>query len=163
MPLIAERLNAALDQGTDSGPRWSFHRIAPRVMIRPDRFQRLEIGDHDVSCQQGAEDAPRQIESTDMCVVHLPFTSYPRFEQKLRNIEAHLSHVNFMTGARAWHWTWWLRRFREGALAEEYEREALATDEFAALQTAGGICTAEELIAAGAATSIPSGDNDVTK
>lgn len=159
IPLIAERRDAALDLGTDSGPRWTFHRIAPRVMIRPTRFQRLEIGAHQVSRRQGADDAPRQIDSTEMCVVHLPFTSYARFEQKLRNIEAYLSHVDFMTGARAWHWKWWLRRFREGGLAEEYEREGLATDEYAALQASGGICTAEELIEAGDATPLPSGDN----
>lgn len=159
IPVIAERRNAALDQGTESGPRWIFHRIAPRVMIRPARFKRLEIGAHHVSRRHGADDTPRQIDSTDMCVVHMPFTSYARFEQKLRNIEAHLSHVDFMTESRAWHWKWWLRRFREGALAEEYEREGLANDEYAALQAAGGICTAEELIAAREATPLPSGNN----
>lgn len=158
IPLIAERRDAALDLDTDSGPRWTFHRIAPRVMIRPDRFQRLEIGAHGVSRRHDADNALRQIDSTDMCVVHMPFTSYARFEQKLRNIEAHLSRGNFMTGSRAWHWKWWLRRFREGALAEEYEREGLANDEYAVLQSRGGICTAEELTAAEDATPLPSGD-----
>lgn len=147
IPLIAERQNAALDLGTDSGPRWIFHRIAPRVMIRPDRFQRLDIGGHRVGRRQGSDDAPQQIDSSDMCIVHVPFTSYDRFEQKLRNIEAHLSHVDFMIGSRAWHWKWWLSRFRQGALAYEYEREGLGNDEYAALEATGGICTADQLIA----------------
>ena len=158
IPLIAKRRNSSLDLGTDSGPRWSFHQIAPRVMIRPDRFERLEIGAHKVSHRQGAEHTPRQIECTDMCVVHLPFTSYARFEQKLRNIEDHLSHVDYMTGSRAWHWKWWLRRFREGALAEEYEREGLSAAEFAAMEAAGSIYSPEEWIAAEGATSLPSDD-----
>ena len=147
IPLIADRQDATLDLGTDSGPRWIFHQIAPRVMIRPARFQRLEIGAHQVDCRKASDDAPQQIDSSDMCIVHIPFTSYDRFEQKLRNIEAHLSHVDFMTGSRAWHWKWWLSRFHQGALADEYEREGLGSDEYAALQAAGGICTAEELIA----------------
>lgn len=155
MPLIVERRDVMRAQDTDptsgTGPRWTFHGIAPRVMVRPARIARLEIGAHKAGAHQtgpgqGAGDAPRQVQGTEICVVHLPFTSFARFTQKLRNIDAHLSRANFMTGPRGWHWKWWLERFRAGALAEEFEREGLAADEFAALCTSGAIRTAAQVV-----------------
>ena len=147
MPLITDRRDAKSDLASTAGPRWSFHTIAPRVLFRPQLFRRLGIGAHGVTGWQGVGAGPTHVNSADMCIVHLPFTSYQRFEQKVRNIQAHLAGSKFLEGQLAWHWKFWLRRFGERALAAEYDAEALTEEEFSLMSAAGGILTSERILA----------------
>ena len=147
MSVIVDQRDTMKDLDTPDGPRWSFHQIAPKVMLRPHMFLRMGVGTHTVSGWKGDTKQPVEETSREIAIVHVPFTSFTRFEQKVRNAEAHIETTGFHDNRNsAWHWKWWVRRYQEGGLRQEFDREALSGDEYGALVRSRTIQRAGALI-----------------
>lgn len=146
-PLVYER--EYLERGGElmEGRRWSQHKIWPKLFIRPHEVARAGPGTHTAI---GHDGQTLELETArEMVIVHLPFTTYQRFEAKVTNARNHLNSLSELHRGRAlsWHWKGWVRALEEDALRETYIREAFAQDEFAALRESGAIRTARELLA----------------
>lgn len=150
LPLIFKRRNALPDPESETEtPRWLFHRIGPKVMIRPDAFRAFLLGTHGAVRPTNDDESPVKVVAKDMLIAHAPFTSFERFEGKINAAKSHIAQLPFMQRwDRAWHWKWWIKRQAEGALPAEFAREALSPDEMAALTTTGAVRTAAEIFAA---------------
>lgn len=147
LPLIAAQQNEIPNDSYSTQPRWSMHKIAPKVLIRPAKFSHLSAGFHMPEGWLGsATDKPTELRSSEVVIVHLPFTSFERFDQKVRNAQVNLANSKILKGRAAWHWKWWVRRLEEDALAEEFAREALGDVEFEELVVSRGVQTVRELL-----------------
>lgn len=148
IPLISSRQDQVPSLKRGECPRWVLHTIGPKVMVRPEVFERFTIGTHAAKGWRGNGPAPREMTSSDIVLAHIPFTSQEKFKAKVANAQAHFGRTSHHTGQLSWHWKWWVQRMEEGGLAEEYDREALSEAEYTAMRERGAIRTAEEMLEA---------------
>jgi glycosyltransferase involved in cell wall biosynthesis len=148
LPLIAAR--ERLDRATlaaDPARRWILHDIVPKLMVRPDAATGFAASAHRIAPRAGQ--SLRHGRARGCLIAHLPFTDYPRFARKVRNIADVFDRFDAeYPGDRAWHWRHWVALARAGRLREEFDRQVFDAAALAALRAAGGIATATELLAA---------------
>lgn len=148
MNLITERRKLTREVlQADAQARWILHRIYPKLMVRPAAVERYLLGADNVLGRDGQP--PKLLKAKDMVIAHLPFTDYPRFERKVRNIATVFERYDAEhSGTLAWHWRHWLALYRAGGLEEEFHRQILDADSRAAMRARGGLISAAELFAA---------------
>jgi glycosyltransferase involved in cell wall biosynthesis len=148
LPLIAAR--ERLDRATlaaDPARRWILHDIVPKLMVRPDAATGFAASAHRIAARDGR--TLRHARARGYLIAHLPFTDHPRFARKVRNIADVFDRFDAeYPGDRAWHWRHWVELARAGRLREEFDRQIFDAEALAALQAAGGIATADRLLAA---------------
>lgn len=139
VPVITGTYNALKEYRNDGAPRWSLHGIGPKPLLRPSAFQSVSAGAHSAQGWKDQDGRAKTIKSAEIAIAHVPFTTYERFERKIENAQAHLNATEMLDGDRGWHWKWWVKRWKEGGLREEFEREGLSDEEFEAMSAEGGI------------------------
>jgi glycosyltransferase involved in cell wall biosynthesis len=118
----------------------------PKVMARSERIGGLIDGMHDIV----ASDGPplRYRVPDDLLIAHLPFTTLPRFEQKIVNIRQSIAiHDAYWGEALAWHWRRWLALADEGRIDEEFALQVYDAEEITTLLSSGIIRSAAEMLA----------------
>jgi glycosyltransferase involved in cell wall biosynthesis len=120
--------------------------IAPKVLARRDVIGRVGAGGHAV---EPIGDRPwRRARPADLLIAHLPFTTYERFERKVRNIgEVIRVCPEFFSGYVAWHWRRWASMLKAGRLREEFEHQMFSDRLLSDLLDAGVIRTASAIFA----------------
>jgi hypothetical protein len=122
-------------------------------MARPERIGGLTDGMHDVI----ANDGPplRHHVPDDLVIAHLPFTTLPRFEQKVANIRKSIEiHDAYWDGELAWHWRRWLALADEGRIGEEFARQVFDAEEITTLLSSGTVRSAAHMLSGGVPSKI---------
>ncbi len=123
--------------------RWIRGMPMPKVALRPGRVAELTPGHHGARLADGTE-ATAEV-ATGLLVAHLPFTTFDRFERKVRNVrETMRRHPDFFVGRRAWHWRRWAG-LSAGGLREEFAAQLVSQQELGGLRASGSIRSAAEL------------------
>lgn len=147
LPLITAR--ERLDRATlaaDPTRRWILHDIVPKLMVRPDAATGFAASAHRIAARDGR--SLRCGRARGLMIAHLPFTDYPRFARKVRNIADVFDRFDAeYPGDRAWHWRHWVALARAGRLREEFDRQTFDAEALAALRAQGGIAEAATLLA----------------
>ena len=89
---------------------WVMGNILPKIMTAVRDVESIAVGFHDL---ESASALRRSIPS-DLLILHLPFTTYGRFKEKLDKIREHnklLSTIYDSGGA--WHWKRWFDELRD--------------------------------------------------
>lgn len=128
---------------------WIRGKVQPKIAARPGCVKGVKMGGHDIIPMDGA--TPSYETALDILVAHVPISSYERFRWKAENIRKLFSNHGERFGeAMAWHWKRWLLMFEKGGLLEEYQRQCLAPEDFALLESEGRITSAAAWFAASA-------------
>lgn len=125
LPLLTRRV-PRFRQFVEAHPLEPFVTIAPgpKVMGRRAVAQGIAPGGHDIIADPAVA---RRAVAADLIVAHAAFSTWPRFERKVRNIRDELRvHPRLFDGDYAWHWKRWAEMTAPGALEAEFERQ-LAT------------------------------------
>lgn len=148
LPLITARQRldrAALE--ADPARRWILHDIVPKLMVRPAAATGFAASAHRIAPRDGR--TLRRGRARELLIAHLPFTDYPRFARKVRNIADVFDRFDAeYPGDRAWHWRHWVALARAGRLRAEFDRQVFDAESLATLRAAGGIADAATLFAA---------------
>ncbi|WP_430523016.1 hypothetical protein [Ponticoccus litoralis] len=147
LPLIVKQVQLSREL-MDAEPehRWITHKLAPKLMVRPDQLSRFGLGMHTVFGKEGTQ--LRRTQGQDVVIAHLPFSSYERFERKVNN--ARLVFERFdaeHSGNKAWHWRRWIEIQKNGKLREEYDRQFLSENELTGCRESGAVTTATGIFA----------------
>lgn len=126
--------------------RWVTHKLAPKLMVRPDRLARFNLGLHSAI---GKEEAQlHRTQGHDVVIAHLPFSTFERFERKVNNTRHVFERYDAEhSGESAWHWRRWIEIQDAGSLREEYDRQFLSEAELAAQCQSGAVATATQIFA----------------
>lgn len=151
LPLLTKRSKGGQRTHEAEAPRWLLHALHPKVLVRPHRFERFIVGAHGVRGWRGPGDGPVQARPRQIAIAHIPFTSFERFEQKVRNAREHLMGNDIHHGNRAWHWKRWVQCLGQGTLVDEFSREALSAEELDRMRRAGEVRTGDEIVGGGRA------------
>lgn len=118
----------------------------PKAMARRDRIASITDGMHDIV---GTDGPPlRHLVPDDLLIAHLPFTTLPRFEQKIANIRRSLTvHDAYWSESLAWHWRRWLTLADEGKIGEEFTRQIYDGEEIATLLSTGIVRSVAQMLA----------------
>jgi hypothetical protein len=123
---------------------WSRGVPMAKVMARPAVIDRLSAGQHEVVARPSA--VVRHGRPDDLLIAHFPFTTFKRFERKVRNITQLLQALpDFFVGHEAWHWKRWVRVAAEGRLEEEYKRQIFDQDTLEQLHATGVVRSARQI------------------
>jgi hypothetical protein len=118
-------------------------RVVPKCMIDPRRVGGFAMGGHQPLEKDGIK--PTMRVPDDLLIAHAPFSTYPRFLRKLRNIEKTISmHGHRYKAQQAWHWRRWLSLASEGKAEEEFDRQLLTREQFKKAQADGTIQSARQ-------------------
>jgi hypothetical protein len=119
----------------------------PKVTVRRSRAGAVHLGHHDIHSVDGTP--MRTATPGSLVIAHYPFTSYPRFQRKVANIQQLLqAHAGILPGNAAWHWKRWVRiAAQPGGLEAEYERQRFDAQELQAMRDKGVISDAATLLA----------------
>jgi hypothetical protein len=118
----------------------------PKVMARPERIGGLTDGMHDIVGNAGPE--LRYRVPDDLLIAHLPFTTLPRFLQKVDNIRQQIAiHDEYLGEALAWHWRRWVELSDAGKIDEEFARQIYDAEEIATLLSSGIVSSVSEMLA----------------
>ncbi|WP_373355272.1 hypothetical protein [Pseudoroseicyclus sp. CXY001] len=146
LDLVARRrpLTAgALD--SDAALRWVEHLLPPKVIADPAAVSGLSMGGHRGVARPGR--ALREGTAPDALIVHLPFTSLPRFARKIANAEALLAQAGpGVPSHAAWHWRRWIALKHEGRLEEEFARQCYDAPARAEARATGAFATPDALL-----------------
>lgn len=146
LPLIVKR--DALDTETmraDATRRWIMNAINDKVMCRTNVAEGLAPGAHRVHPPDGTRLRTRKAD--DVLIVHVPLTSYDRFERKVGNARHELERARgVLTGDRAWHWRRWVELDDRGLLPAEFEAQRMDGAELDAARRAAIVRTAAEML-----------------
>jgi len=131
-------------EAADSHLRWIRGTPMPKVAARPQSVMELDAGHHGARLADGLEEAPDT--ATGLLIAHLPFTTFERFERKVRNIrETIRRYPDFFVGKRAWHWRRWAT-LSDSGLRREFDAQVVSQHELESLRTRGSIRSAAELL-----------------
>jgi hypothetical protein len=109
------------DLSEQMAPPWIMAAIAPRVVARPNVMQAIPTGGHEVTASR--EDVERRI-ADDVCVLHLPFTTYERFERKIERVMLAVTEFGHLYApGEAAHWRRWAAIAQRGRLPVEFDRQ----------------------------------------
>ena len=118
----------------------------PKLMVRPERAERLDEGAHGFVPRDGRP--LRRLEATEVLIAHVPFTDLRRFSRKVANVRRVFSVHDAYFGTRlAWHWRRWLALESDEAIAAEFQRQSFDPETLAQLRAAGVVKSAAELLA----------------
>jgi len=118
-----------------------------KAMARPERIGALTDGMHDIVANEGPE--LRYRVPDDLLVAHLPFTTLPRFRQKIVNIRQSIAvHDVYLGDALAWHWRRWLALSDEGKVNEEFSRQIYDAEEITTLLSSGIVRSVSDMLTA---------------
>jgi hypothetical protein len=131
-------------------PDEPFITVAPcgKAIMRPGFAQAIAPGSHDVHAR--TPDA-RRVVAADLLVAHVAFSTWERFERKVRNIrDEMMRHPALFEGDYAWHWRRWAEMNR-AALEAEFERQVASPATLQRWRNDGFLQSAQELLAPPAA------------
>jgi hypothetical protein len=120
----------AFNQRNSSDPAaWLFTYVGPKIICRSDKIDKFVGGSHSAVDQSGQE--LQGVTSSSLVFIHFPFTSYPRFLRKVKNISDNLLDMldERTDEAYAYHWKRWANLYRDWgdeAILEEYQRQLVA-------------------------------------
>lgn len=118
--------------------------IGPKVMARPGAIRTVTPGGHTVEAMR--EGLDRRARPLDLMIAHVPFSSFERFERKVRNIsELIRATPEYFSRYNVWHWLGWDSLLKEGRLREEFERQLLDEPFLSELVQSGSIRAASEM------------------
>ena len=148
LPLIVEQVTLSRERmKAEPQHRWVTHKLAPKLMVRPDRLTHFNLGQHKAVGKEGVQ--LRRTQGQDVVIAHLPLSSFERFERKVNNIRYVFERYDAkFSGDRAWHWRRWLEIQDAGSLREEYDRQFLSETELADQRQSGAVATATQIFAA---------------
>ena len=146
LPLIAARealSHEILQSGSEK--RWLMHKDGPKNMCRGSCFGGADLGGHIIV---GANGRPlRKVSATDMIIAHQPFSTYSRFERKVRNIRKTIEQFPFLfSGDRGWHWKRWVELADRGELRAEFDHQQINMARLEELASARVIRTLVEVL-----------------
>ena len=131
----------------NSGTSWIYHRVGPKLMVRPRAVGHINFGAHDFV---PADSTVRVTAPDDLLIVHVPFTDEPRFRRKVDGARAMLSKHNVrLNPAQAWHWRRWLELADIDGLSAEFAAQVIDESEVGELVARGALTTPRALFAAG--------------
>ncbi|RZS33046.1 glycosyltransferase family 2 protein [Corticibacter populi] len=124
---------------------WVLMSAVPKAMARPSFIGTIRAGAHDVIVADSR--LVRKSTSSDILIAHLPFTTKPRFQRKLRNIRRLLGvHREAAGSYQGWHWRRWLQLEDEGKLDDEFEKSVFTQADIDHLLGAGILFSADDLL-----------------
>ena len=149
LPLVVRGQTLDRDRlAADPGARWILHRLPAKLLLRVAAASGFGNSAHNVRpAPERAGQPLRRVRSRVLAMLHLPFTDYPRFRRKVRNIEDFLDRFGDLPPAWGWHWRHWLELDRAGRLAEEFARQCLDAEARAELEAAGVLAPAAAVLA----------------
>ena len=147
VPLIRRPRHVDLhDLSETMWPPWIMAGLGARVMARPDAVESVRTGGHTVVPRAGASGSSF---ATDICVLHVPFTTFERFERKIERVRfAVESFGHLFKPHEALHWKRWAAIAQRGRLEVEFDRQILDEATFYALVADGTIVIVEQYFAA---------------
>ena len=147
LPVIVEQVTLSRKRmELEPGHRWVTHAIAPKLMVRPDRLARFDLGLHAAVGKEGGQ--LKRTVGQDVLVAHLPFTTFERFERKVNNARRVFERYDREhSGERAWHWRRWIGIQDAGGLRREYERQFFSAAELATRIESGAVAPAGQILA----------------
>lgn len=120
---------------------WVFHAVMSKFLTSGTDFVRVDPGFHDVHCARELRRGRRP----DLLILHLPFTTWERFENKVQGVVNHLRHVGpTFRGEQAWHWRRWAALAERGELRAEFDRQFFAPELLADLRRRGVVASIRE-------------------
>lgn len=120
-------------------PPWIMSAIAPRVIARPTVVQDVPTGGHDVWPRRG--DVKRRV-AEDVCVLHLPFTTFERFARKIERVVLAVTEFGHLYQPyEALHWRRWAAIAARGRLEAEFEQQIFDEETVRTLIRDGGMTT----------------------
>jgi glycosyltransferase involved in cell wall biosynthesis len=146
-PVISKReqMTASMLRSSDS-KRWVMNAIMPKMVCRADRLLAFDAGAHTARSIDGT--AITMTTPADLIILHIPLTSFVRFEQKAENARQFFERwLDDYPGESAWHWKRWVELAAVGQLESEFERQRMDTSELRELRSTGVVMTASELLA----------------
>jgi glycosyltransferase involved in cell wall biosynthesis len=127
----------------DSLP-WIMSPRGRKVMARPKLIAGLHVGMHDIVPSDST--SLRRCTPKDLLIAHLPFTTWTRFERKIRNVRRVFAvHDAYFGPDLAWHWRRWLAVDDRGQLQDEFDHQIFDAEEMAEFRRTGVIRSAAEL------------------
>jgi hypothetical protein len=125
-------------------------RTGPKMLINPGVAASLAPGDHWIDTMNGG--STQGVAPTNLLIAHLPFTTYERFERKVRSIQQEVrAHPEFFVGRRGWHWKYWSDLAEAGTLREEFNRQILDNRQLEGWMRDGTIRSAADMLDGGLA------------
>lgn len=119
---------------------------APKVMARAGRIAHVIDGFHDILPTPGPP--LRRARAGDVVVAHVPFSTLPRFSQKVRNIRNVFAVHDAYCGAdMAWHWRRLLACTDEDSIRREFELQVFDEAMLDSLRESGCVQTAAQWFA----------------
>lgn len=98
---------------------WIAGAVAPKLFVQPRVAESYLLGGHGV-----AGDGINKGRIQGLLLLHLPFTTYARFEDKIRRAKVILEkYSDHFDGIKAWHWKRWVSIFEHGRLEEEFKQQ----------------------------------------
>ena len=146
LPLIVgQETLSRVEMDSDPLKRWIMHAVGPKVMCRASAFGGFVVGGHGMISRDGRP--IREAVAKDAIVAHLPFSSFARFERKVRNIK-HVVGANpeNFGNTQAWHWKRWVEHLDNGTLEAQFRAEQMDIDEIETLRSKRTIRSARHVL-----------------
>ncbi len=122
----------------DPGRRWIMHKIAPKLICRPDHVVSFGLGWHTAFDAQGLH-VPA-VAANGILIVHLPLTTHERFVRKVDSARAFMARWGHLyEGEAAWHWRRWIELADKGLIDAEFENQRMDDAILSDLRAAGAI------------------------
>jgi hypothetical protein len=131
----------------ETHPEVPFITVMPgaKVMARPQVIGDLAPAHHDLEAT-GAH--VRRIDTTDLLIAHVAFSTASRFAGKLENIRVEMAqHPGYFVEDMAWHWRRWAGMTEPGAVEREFARQVLDAPTLQVLRRDGIVRSAAEIFA----------------
>lgn len=124
---------------------WIRANIEPRTIGRRSCIRNVWSGLHEMRGEStGLE---RHLTSRTMFMAHLPFSTFDRFERKVRNIEKVIeAHWQWFSGPVGHHWKRWRQCLLDGSLKAEFEAQFFDEASLEKLRAEGALCSAGEFL-----------------
>ena len=129
-----------------NGRPWISGVPQPKVMARIEEIATLTTGSHDVVSSPNS----RKHKCTEIVIAHVPFSTEPRFERKIRNVKdfLRLRGQGDFVGDQGWHWRRWSALDEGGLLKQEYERQNVTTGRLQELRLRSAVVSVADLFRA---------------
>ena len=122
----------------------NFAQIQPRPIVRASRAGRFGSGAHNVFDSAGQP--LTKVETSEIAIVHLWFTTLDRFTRKSAFIQAIRSSIR-PANSPGWQWNRWggMADTRKDEIRDEFEAQFPTTGQLDMLQRQGRVCPAASL------------------
>lgn len=117
--------------------------VGSKAAISPISGMGFRMGGHKILAKDGS--APTTSVPDDVIIVHAQYSTWQRFERKVKNIRRSLRMFeNQLSGTAAWQWKRWRDIADQGLIEQEYLRQSLTGTEFETLSSNGTIKTVDQ-------------------